>query len=563
MRTKRAYLPIFALLIAAVFTAGVALLFSSGATAAGPEGAPVVNGLFYGDGDDASYIYLSENPDRAKLYYYLNGDTLYVAVVLDRAVNDNVFGDTSDDTDKLYLQSAGWAGVGNQHNFKALELSENMEFRLTCAAIDESWIQGYLYDLDGDTDPNEADWLSGPGDNSNGGPPPSTFTLINTASSLQWNLNNFASGGSPSWDITLVTQGDPPRTTTDDYKSPGDGADDADVTDEIGYPPTGPITFDTANGWEWPIVYEFSVDTSACAGAPLGLQVISAHNSPPKDGDPDIPIDFYDLGDLPDSYGTTLPVTGANHLIQLNGPILGTLIDGEQDGQPTVDATGDDAGGSDDEDGLTFDLINTDWTAGNGELDATVTGGDACLDVWVDFADDAGLVVDNGDGDFFDAADGISEHVIANEQVSSSDPQPLNFIFPLPVGINEDTSVAVRARLSPRDSKGGCFGLAFSDGGPSPIGPAIGGEVEDYLVAIVAGPTPTPTATNTPTNTPTPTSTPTNTPQPTPTSTPEPTNTELSSFGGDNSSGTGWWMAAVALLVVLGVALAMRRRPAQ
>lgn len=512
-------------LLVTVFLAGLALLMLVFGGNAAAQAVPEVNGLFYGDGDAGNYQFLAESPDRARLYYYLEGDTVYLAVVLDRAVNDNVFGDTGDPIDTQYVQSAGWSGGGANHNFRALERSENLELRMTCAAgtIDEAWIHGYLYDQDGDRDPYEEDWLSGPGDDSNGGPPPTQFLLIDTASSLMWNLNNFADmDGSPAWDITLVANGDPPRTTIDTYKSPGGGASDTDVTDEVGYPPVGPITFDAVNGWEWPVVYETSVDISVCAGTPLTVQVISAHNSPPKSGDPDVTIDVYDFGDLPDTYSTTLPALGANHLIQLNGPILGNAIDGEVDGQPTADASGDDVGNSDDEDGIEFDTTNTDWSAGSGELDMTITGGDGCLNVWIDFADDAGVVVDNGDGDFFDSADGISEHIIIGTQVSSSDPQPVNFVFPLPVAINWGTSLAVRARLFPLDEAGGC---SPAEGGIGPSGDAIGGEVEDYIIDI-----------------------------------PAPTSASLSSFSGDEAGFRLAWTLLGALAVALVIAGALLRR---
>src|SRR5205085_2539427 len=48
-----------------------------------------------------------------------------------------------------------------------------------------------------------------------------------------------------------------------------------------------------------------------------------------------------DFGDAPDSYGTTLARDGARAGI-LAGFHLGALEDGEPDGQPTPDATGDD-----------------------------------------------------------------------------------------------------------------------------------------------------------------------------------------------------------------------------
>ncbi|MEM7531643.1 MAG: SdrD B-like domain-containing protein [Chloroflexota bacterium] len=70
-------------------------------------------------------------------------------------------------------------------------------------------------------------------------------------------------------------------------------------------------------------------------------------------------VDFgfiqYDKGDLPDSYAThTLTNNGPRHVI-LDGFFLGSQVDAEADGQPSVGADGDDTGdGNDDEDGVTF-----------------------------------------------------------------------------------------------------------------------------------------------------------------------------------------------------------------
>lgn len=473
------------------------LTFSPGARASAP---PTVDGLLYGtaDPDVDDYTLLVEQPNVGRIYYYLDGTALYVAVEALRDVNDNVFSDLtgSNTPDVLYSQSAGWSGNGSQHNFRALLLSEHAEIRFVCAdgAIDESWIHGYLYDADLDVDPGEADWLSGTGDNSIGGPPPTEVTLVATASSLMWNLNNYASGGTPGWDITLGGA----RTTIDDYKSPGDGALDDDVTDEVGYPAVGDITFDTANGWEWPVIYEFQLDITNCDGTPFNIEVLSLHNSPSKGDFEDNPVSTTDYGDLPDSYGTsdTDPLDqqdGAFHTILVGAPnpILGTQIDFEADGQPTADATGDDDAVVDDEDGVVF---TGDWTDGDGHIQITVNGlsmsgpntplvdVDACFNFWLDFANNQGNVVMDGDGDFFDSALGADEHAVLNLAVSSTDPQPINITFPLPPDLSPLTTVPVRARLTPRDALGGCSGAAYLGGAAVSINEATGGEIEDYLI---------------------------------------------------------------------------------
>ncbi len=521
MHQKRFSPPLFTLFLVIALTVIVI-----SAVSAGEGGVPTVNGLFYGDGDVDRYVYLAESPGRAKLYYYLDdSNEFFVAGVIDRAVNDNVFGDTSDPTDQLYVQSAGWDGDFDEHNFEALYLSDSMTFRLICegGGYSNQFRQGFLYDADGDGDPNEADWLSSPADPGQNSP----LALL-TASSMMWNMNNFAGGGSPSWDVTLTTQGDPPRTTMLTYKSPGDGADDDSVLDEIGYPASGPITYDTANGWEWPLVYEWNGLLDVCNGSAISVQIVTAHNSPSKDGESEIIVDATDYGDLPDSYGTTAGNNGANHLVQIRAPYLGALVEGENDGVPGPDADGDDLAALDDEDGLTFNTEDTDWTMGSGELDATIAEGDGCLDVWVDFGDDAGNLVANGDGDFEDSVDGVDEWVIQNNAVSSADPQPVNFVFNLPVGIEAASMLALRARLSPRDDAGGCSGAAYAGGAPSPTGDATGGEVEDYQVDLS-----------------------------------EPTSAGLSDFGGAVSGAPIWALLAGGLAVLFVVVVLAGRKAAR
>ena len=60
-----------------------------------------------------------------------------------------------------------------------------------------------------------------------------------------------------------------------------------------------------------------------------------------------------DFGDAPEvaGYPTTLAFDGARHRI-MPGVRLGSLIDRESDGQPSIGATGDNSAGSQDEDGV-------------------------------------------------------------------------------------------------------------------------------------------------------------------------------------------------------------------
>ena len=77
-----------------------------------------------------------------------------------------------------------------------------------------------------------------------------------------------------------------------------------DITDEDGW---GPDLTDTTYrwynddyDWEWAMVYEERLPLSFCQGTPWAVTVYSAHNSPPKDGEPDVPIAVYDWGDAPE-----------------------------------------------------------------------------------------------------------------------------------------------------------------------------------------------------------------------------------------------------------------------
>jgi uncharacterized repeat protein (TIGR01451 family) len=88
----------------------------------------------------------------------------------------------------------------------------------------------------------------------------------------------------------------------------------------------------------------------------------------------------FDFGDAPDSYGTLLADDGARHAV--GGPLLGSQVEPDSDGQPNDTATGDDNDGIDDEDGVTFTSLLVQGQS------ATVTvhaSGELQLDAWIDF----------------------------------------------------------------------------------------------------------------------------------------------------------------------------------
>ena len=103
----------------------------------------------------------------------------------------------------------------------------------------------------------------------------------------------------------------------------------------------------------------------------------------------------WDFGDLPDSYSTTYSQDGARHELIPGGVYLGSAVDEDTDGHPSVDADGDDLSDLDDEDGITFttELIPGEMAC----FDVTAVG-DGYLNVWIDF---------NNDGDLADAGEKV------------------------------------------------------------------------------------------------------------------------------------------------------------
>jgi hypothetical protein len=402
-----------------------------------PPPLPTVDGLFYRPGatgsDVNNYYFLADSGTRGTLYYRLEGGTLYVAAVVSETVNDNVFGMKG--SDGAYLVSANWNAV---HTAGRLIGSDHLEFALECGANSWDWFQDYVYDPNGDYDPNGQDWLSGTGGpDGNGTPPPGLVT----ASSLQWNFNN------STWDLTLGGL----RSGIEQWKSPDLGTI-GDITDD-GWP-----TFRTAPDWEWAMVYEMSIDVTVCGTNPISIWPVSAHNSPSKDGDEDIPfdpVDLFDFGDAPDSYGTLLSSDGARHAIVVGGPYLGPSVDAEIDGQPLVGADGDDINTQNDADGVVFlSPVTPGWPA---YIQVTGSAG-ACLNAWIDF---------DGNG-IFDP----------DEQIADGMSLPLAddmLVFDVP----EDATLGLtyaRFRVS-SECDLGPTGLA-------PDGEAPDGEVEDYALNL-------------------------------------------------------------------------------
>ncbi|HKI05605.1 MAG TPA: GEVED domain-containing protein, partial [Thermoanaerobaculia bacterium] len=158
-----------------------------------------------------------------------------------------------------------------------------------------------------------------------------------------------------------------------------------------------------------------------------------------------------DFGDAPDpTYPTLLASNGARHAVLPAGnPTLGTAVDTEANGQPNATLTGDDTGGTDDEDGVTFPAVLIPGTDRTVQLSTGATGG--TVSCWIDF---------NQDGDWSDPGEAIVTDVAIGASTVSSQ------TFPVPVGASQGTAPS-RCRISSQS------GLGVTGGAPD-------GEVEDH-----------------------------------------------------------------------------------
>lgn len=164
-----------------------------------------------------------------------------------------------------------------------------------------------------------------------------------------------------------------------------------------------------------------------------------------------------DFGDAPDYYPTLLADDGARHSLE-GGLTLGTTIDLEPDGQPSIDASGDGL----DDDGVVFLDPDNNVTTGISASDAFATievtaSGDGYLQGWIDF---------NRNG-VWEASEQIATDVFVTAGVNS-------ISFAVPTGaefVIGDTYA--RFRLS-------------TQAGLGVTGLAPDGEVEDYQISLTA-----------------------------------------------------------------------------
>jgi hypothetical protein len=159
----------------------------------------------------------------------------------------------------------------------------------------------------------------------------------------------------------------------------------------------------------------------------------------------------FDFGDAPDDpYPTLLASDGARHAID-GFTFLGNLVDGEPNGQPNANATGDDFNNLFDEDGVTFITPMVVGSVAHIRVQASVSG---YLSAWIDF---------NQNGNWGDPED----HIFAG-QLLSAGYNALSFNIP---SASKAGETYMRFRFS-------------SSGGLNFYGVAEDGEVEDYKTTI-------------------------------------------------------------------------------
>jgi uncharacterized repeat protein (TIGR01451 family) len=167
----------------------------------------------------------------------------------------------------------------------------------------------------------------------------------------------------------------------------------------------------------------------------------------------------FDFGDAPAPYPTTLAADGARHRA-FTPVFLGQRVDPEPDGKPSSRAVGDNLDGlANDEDGVT--LLGP-LVLGQSTAVQVVASAPGFLNAWLDF---------NGDGDWSDTGEQIfvNQALVAGANTLS---------IAVPANAKATNATYARFRF------GSTAGLSF-------VGPAIDGEVEDYVVEILS-PTPTP-----------------------------------------------------------------------
>jgi subtilisin family serine protease len=166
-----------------------------------------------------------------------------------------------------------------------------------------------------------------------------------------------------------------------------------------------------------------------------------------------------DWGDLPDSYQTTAANNGPSHVV-VPGFQLGPSIDGEVNGVPTPDASGEGQVG-DNDDGVHIVSNGGVLVKGTNTLNVMVEGIGGLLTGWMDF---------NGDG-HFDESERLQWSLNGVSLGGEADINPGTYNLQITIPAN-----AVNGPIAAR-FRWGEQGLSFA-------GPAAIGEVEDYFFGL-------------------------------------------------------------------------------
>jgi hypothetical protein len=450
-----------------------------------------------GTPDSAHYQLFATSYYGSGLYNYFDpvANRLYVALVVDHSVNDMVCGN------RPYTDSAGW---NNPMPCQRKVDSEYAEFNLPCAP----------------NSPQAWTWRQRAGDPLNSTNPQSNWVSIvtctagncatfgtngaglsmQTATSWTANANAYQSeypysapwppaSGLP-WNMYVNSLSVGQGNTSS--KSPFLTSSPNNVNLVPGYLPDKKFTtynqlganFSAAKGWEWRMVYEWSVNLGPgganCGNEPVWLITGLSHHSPLKNPiyapecggsendcfpppDPNAPPQILtDWGDLPDSYGTTFANNGARHYIIANGAFLGQTVQAETNGQPTVDATGDGA----EEDGIVF---LTPFVPGGEALIRVTAGTAGYLSAFIDFNNDGTLnpvTLISATGSAV-----VTPGTVGDMHLSSPG------VYTLRISIPANAAGVMYSRFRFTNTAGA--------GGNSPVGLATSGEVEDYAMATL------------------------------------------------------------------------------
>ncbi len=410
---------------------------------------PIVNGQFYGDGDEHKYVLYNTSIGGSKLWYTFADNRIYVALVVDRSVNDNVFGNRD------YTRNAGWSPP---HPANRLVDSEYAQFTLTVGSTTFQWNQGYGALVGGV-------WKSDHTTGAGSGTPPAGYV---SSSSFAWNINNYEMNTAPNWNMYVNGSG------INNWKSPFDANAPNVAVGLEGYPATGPITYSPYYQWEWPMVYEWSADLSSFGPDPVFVISAQSHHSPAKSGGQD---DYFqpppgggyltDYGDLPAPYPTLLTHDGARHYIVPNGARLGTYADPEPDGVPDALARGDDLSGFDDEDGV--ELLTPLVPGSNAVLRVTAAT-PGYLSAFIDWT---------GSGTLSAMTLLSATGPTALTPGTIGDMALTNGVYELTVAVPSDAAGSMASRFRYTNLAG--------QGGNSSTGLATTGEVEDYIFTATIG----------------------------------------------------------------------------